>query len=48
MPTAFLVVYINNYFVANNLLATTIYAFVFVVGPLFSVLKFGHQTKRVP
>jgi 4-hydroxybenzoate polyprenyltransferase len=48
MPTAFLVVYINNYFVANNLLATTIYAFVFVVGPLlfFSIKIWSAKTKK--
>jgi len=48
IPTAFLLVYINNYFVANNLLATTIYAFVFVVAPLlyFSIKVWPAKTKQ--
>ncbi|MGO4819672.1 geranylgeranylglycerol-phosphate geranylgeranyltransferase [Flavobacterium sp. W22_SRS_FP1] len=48
IPVAFLLVYINNYFVANNLLATTIYAFVFIVGPLlfFSIKIWPAKTKK--
>jgi 4-hydroxybenzoate polyprenyltransferase len=48
IPVAFLLVYINNYFVANNLIATTIYAFVFVVGPLlfFSIKIWSTKTKK--
>lgn len=48
IPTVFLLVYINNYFVANNLLVTTIYAFVFVVGPLlfFSIKIWSARTKK--
>lgn len=48
IPTAFLLVYINNYFVANNLFATTFYAFVFVVAPLlyFSIKVWPAKTKQ--
>jgi 4-hydroxybenzoate polyprenyltransferase len=48
IPTAFLLVYINSYFVANNLIATTLYAFVFVVGPLlfFSIKIWSAKTKK--
>ncbi|MFT5254232.1 MAG: 4-hydroxybenzoate polyprenyltransferase [Flavobacteriales bacterium] len=48
IPTAFLLVYINNYFVANNLFAATIYAFVFVVGPLlfFSIKIWPAKNKK--
>jgi 4-hydroxybenzoate polyprenyltransferase len=48
IPIAFLLVYINNYFVANNLFATTIYAFVFVLGPLlfFSIKIWSAKTKK--
>lgn len=48
IPTVFLLVYINNYFMANNLLITTIYAFVFVVGPLlfFSIKIWSAKTKK--
>jgi 4-hydroxybenzoate polyprenyltransferase len=48
VPTAFLLVYINNYFVANDLVATTIYAFVFIVGPLlfFSIKIWPAKTKK--
>lgn len=48
IPIAFLLVYINNYFVANNLFATTFYAFVFIVGPLlfFSIKIWPAKTKK--
>src|SRR3970282_870474 len=48
IPMAFLLVYINNYFVANDLIVTTIYAFVFVVAPLlyFSVKVWPAKTKK--
>jgi 4-hydroxybenzoate polyprenyltransferase len=48
IPIAFLLIYINNYFVANNLFATTIYAFVFIVGPLlfFSIKIWPAKTKK--
>jgi 4-hydroxybenzoate polyprenyltransferase len=48
IPVAFLLVYINNYFVANNLIAATIYAFVFVVGPLlfFSIKVWSAKNKK--
>lgn len=48
IPVAFLLVYINNYFVANNLLVTTFYAFVFVVAPLlyFSIKVWPAKTKK--
>lgn len=48
IPIAFLLVYINNYFVANNLLVTTFYAFVFVVAPLlyFSIKVWPAKTKQ--
>jgi 4-hydroxybenzoate polyprenyltransferase len=48
IPIVFLLVYTNNYFVANNLFATTIYTFVFVVGPLlfFSIKIWSAKTKK--
>jgi 4-hydroxybenzoate polyprenyltransferase len=48
IPTVFLLVYINNYFVASDLFATTIYAFVFIVGPLlfFSIKIWPAKTKK--
>jgi 4-hydroxybenzoate polyprenyltransferase len=48
IPIALLLIYINNYFVANNLFATTIYAFVFLVGPLlfFSIKIWSAKTKK--
>lgn len=48
IPIGFLLVYINNYFVANNLLVTTFYAFVFVVAPLlyFSIKVWPAKTKQ--
>ncbi len=48
IPIAFLLVYINNYFVANNLFATTIYAFVLIMGPLlfFSIKIWPAKTKK--
>ncbi|WP_081478723.1 geranylgeranylglycerol-phosphate geranylgeranyltransferase [Flavobacterium frigoris] len=48
IPTVFLLVYINNYFVANNLFATTFYAFMFVVAPLlyFSIKVWPAKTKK--
>ncbi|HEY4619079.1 MAG TPA: geranylgeranylglycerol-phosphate geranylgeranyltransferase [Flavobacterium sp.] len=48
IPMAFLLVYINNYFVANDLIVTTIYAFAFVVAPLlyFSVKVWPAKTKK--
>ena len=48
IPMAFLLVYINNYFVANDLIVTTIYAFVFVVAPLlyFSIKIWSANSKK--
>jgi 4-hydroxybenzoate polyprenyltransferase len=48
IPIALLLIYINNYFVDNNLFATTIYAFVFLVGPLlfFSIKIWSAKTKK--
>jgi 4-hydroxybenzoate polyprenyltransferase len=48
ISTAFLLVYINNYFVANNLIVSTIYAFAFVVAPLlyFSIKIWPAKTKE--
>jgi 4-hydroxybenzoate polyprenyltransferase len=35
IPVVLLLIYINNYFVAHNLYIATLYAFVFVLAPLF-------------
>jgi 4-hydroxybenzoate polyprenyltransferase len=48
IPIGLLLVYDNNYFVANNLFFATIYAFLFVLGPLlyFSIKIWSAKTKK--
>lgn len=48
IPIVLLLIYINNYFVAYNLFITTIYVFIFVVGPLlyFSIKSWNARTKK--
>lgn len=48
IPIGLLLVYVNNYFVASNLFFATIYAFLFVLGPLlyFSIKIWSAKTKK--
>lgn len=47
IPAIMLLIYINNYLVANNLIAATIYGLLFVLGPIlyFSIKIWNAQSK---
>lgn len=48
IPIASLLIYVNNYFVPNNLIITTVYTFIFVLAPLiyFNVKIWNAKTKN--